>query len=127
MATGAVVSCYWVVMSMSDLLSTIKSPKHRLAWLVAMAVDTVQIVALPLFAEGALSPLDTALDVLAAAALIKLIGWHWAFLPTFCVELIPGLDLFPTWTAAVFFVTRQRLRSDEPEIIPPDSSSVRRA
>lgn len=112
---------------MSDLLSTIKSPKHRLAWLLAMAVDATQIVALPLFAEGALSPLDTALDVLAAAALIKLLGWHWAFVPTFFAELVPALDLFPTWTAAVFYVTRQRIHSDQPEIIPPGSSPARRA
>lgn len=108
-------------------MSDNKSVQYRLAWLVAMAVDAVQIVGLPLFAEGALSPLDTALDLAAAAALVKLLGWHWAFLPTFFAELVPGLDLFPTWTAAVFFVTRHRLRSNEPEIIPPDSSFVRRA
>jgi hypothetical protein len=35
-----------------------------------------------------------------------LIGWHWAFLPTFVSELIPLWDLVPTWTAAVFFATR---------------------
>ncbi|HKA37626.1 MAG TPA: hypothetical protein VKH43_12455 [Thermoanaerobaculia bacterium] len=36
-----------------------------------------------------------------------MIGWHWAFLPSFFVELVPGLDLVPTWTAAVFYATRQ--------------------
>lgn len=37
--------------------------------------------------------------------LIKLLGFHWAFLPTLAVEAIPGLDLAPTWTAAVLLVT----------------------
>jgi len=117
---------------MSDLPSTISSSKQRLAWLVAVAVDAVQIVAMPLFGEGALSPLDTVLDIAAAGALVKLLGWHWAFVPSFFVELVPGLDLFPTWTAAVFYVTRQdrpyaKVTSQhtppgEPEIIPPDAS-----
>jgi hypothetical protein len=119
-------------MQVSDLPSTISSSKQRLAWLVAMAVDAVQIVALPLFAEGGLSPLDTVLDILAATALVKLLGWHWAFAPAFLVELVPGLDLFPTWTAAVFYVTRQRpfanvtqqrVPPGQPEIIPPDAGT----
>ena len=51
--------------------------------------------------------------------IIWLLGWHWAFLPTLLAELVPGFDLLPTWTAAVFYVTRQRVRSEEPEILPP--------
>jgi len=37
-------------------------------------------------------------------------------------EVIPGLDMFPTWTAAVFFVTRSQapLSPVEPEILPPE-------
>jgi hypothetical protein len=41
--------------------------------------------------------------------MIRLLGWHWAFLPSAAAELIPGADLFPTWTAAVWFVTRQKV------------------
>ena len=37
-----------------------------------------------------------------------LVGWHFAFLPTFVAELVPGVDLIPTWTAAVWLVTRRR-------------------
>ncbi len=84
-----------------------------------MAADAIQIGALPLFAVGGLSPADVLLDLSVAAILIRLLGWHWAFLPTLLAELVPGLDLFPTWTAAVFYVTRQRVRSEEPEILPP--------
>lgn len=114
-------------MWISDFLKTIKSPKHRLAWLIAVAADALQIVALPLFAEGVLSPLDTLLDLGVAVALIRLLGWHWAFLPTLAAELVPALDLFPTWTAAVFYVTRQQARSQEPEILPPGPAPASRS
>jgi hypothetical protein len=79
----------------------------RAARYLAMAADVVQIAVFPLFAGGALSPWNDALDVAVAAVLTKLVGWHWAFLPSFVAELVPGLDLVPTWTAAVFFVTRR--------------------
>jgi hypothetical protein len=109
-----------------DFLKSAKSPEHRLAWLVAIAADSIQLVALPLFAAGGWSPVDVLLDAVAAVILIRLLGWHWAFLPTLAAELVPGLDLFPTWTAAVFFVTRQQVHSGEPEILPPGPAPARR-
>jgi hypothetical protein len=57
-------------------------------------------------AAGAASPVNDALDVAVGAILIRLLGWHWAFLPAFLAELVPGVDLVPTWTAAVFLATR---------------------
>jgi hypothetical protein len=113
-------------MRMFDFLKSIKSPEHRMAWLVAIAVDAIQVGALPLFAAGGLSPADGLLDAVAAIVLIQLLGWHWAFLPTLAAELVPGLDLFPTWTAAVLFVTRQQVHSGEPEILPPGPAPARR-
>jgi hypothetical protein len=120
-------------------LKSIKSPEQRKAWFVAILADAIQLVGMPLFVEGGFSPLDTALDVIVGGILIKLLGWHWAFLPTFAAELVPGLDLFPTWTAAVFFATRQlnaapepevidrdRKRSTEPEILDPGPAPARR-
>ncbi len=62
----------------------------------------------PLFAPGIASPWNNALDLLVALAMIWLVGWHWAFLPSFFAEMVPGLDLVPTWTAAVFFATRAK-------------------
>jgi hypothetical protein len=106
-------------MAMLDYFRTLKAPEHRLAWLVALAVDGLQIAAVPFFAAGGISPADTVLDILAAAILIRLLGFHWAFLPSLLVELMPGFDLFPTWTAAVFYVTRQQIHPEEPEILPP--------
>ena len=105
-------------MAMLDYFRTLKTPEHRMAWLVALTVDGLQIAALPFFAAGGVSPADTVLDILAAGILIRLLGFHWAFLPSLLVELMPGFDLFPTWTAAVFFVTRQQVHQGEPEILP---------
>ena len=79
-------------MRVLDFLKGIKSPKLRLAWLVAIAADAIQIVALPLFVPGGLSPLDVVLDAAAAVVLIELLGWHWAFLPTLAAELVPAQE-----------------------------------
>src|SRR5215472_12476746 len=106
-------------MRIKDFWKTLKTPEQRLAWMVALAADAVQIAVFPMFAEGALSPADTVLDVLVAALLIRLLGWHWAFLPTLAAEMLPGFDLFPTWTTAVYFVTRQQVATGVPEILPP--------
>jgi hypothetical protein len=88
----------------------VKPSSVKAARIIAIAADVAQIVVFPFFVGGAASPWDDALDLLVAAAMIRLVGWHWAFLPTFFAELIPGLDLVPTWTAAVFFVTRGKPR-----------------
>jgi hypothetical protein len=106
-------------MSFMDYIKFLKSPELRLAWAIAMAADAIQIAGLPLFVEGAISPADSLLDLVVAFLLIRLVGWHWAFLPTLAAELLPGVDLFPTWTAAVWYVTRQQIRAGEPEILPP--------
>jgi hypothetical protein len=110
----------------SNLLRAVKSPEHRLALLTAMIGDAIQIFALPLFAEGGISPADTLLDAVMAVILIRLMGWHWAFLPTLVAELTPGFDLFPTWTAAVLYVTLQSSSSGEVEILPPGPAPARR-
>jgi hypothetical protein len=106
-------------MSVWEYFKSLRSREQRLAWAVAIGADALQIVAFPLFAEGGASPADWLLDLFVAFILTRLLGWHWAFLPSLAAELIPGLDLFPTWTAAVWFVTRQQVQSTEPEILPP--------
>ena len=91
----------------SDTSAVEASNRVRAARALAIAADVVQIAVFPIFAPGGLSPWNDALDLLVAVALTRLIGWHWAFLPSFAAELVPGLDLVPTWTAAVFFATRK--------------------
>jgi hypothetical protein len=88
--------------------STPATSRVWLARVLAVAADAVQIVFLPLFGEGFASPLNDALDLLVGFTLIGLVGWHWAFLPSFAAELVPGLDIFPSWTTAVWFATRGR-------------------
>jgi hypothetical protein len=107
-----------------DFLRSMKSPEERLAWLIALGADAVQLAVLPLFVEGALSPVDTILDAVVAVTLVRLLGWHWAFLPTLLIEALPGADLFPTWTAAVYFVTRQMHAPGEPVILPPEGKKI---
>jgi hypothetical protein len=51
-------------------------------------------------------PINQAIDVATAIAMTWLVGWHWAFLPTFVVEVLPLVDLVPTWTIAVMVATR---------------------
>ena len=86
--------------------------RHLTALAIAFAADAVQIGLLPLFMEGAAAPWNDALDIAVGAMLLALLGWHVAFLPAFLGELVPFLNLFPTWTAAVLFVmTRKRSTS----------------
>ena len=91
---------------------------------MAVLADVTQIVLFPLFAGGAASPWNDALDLAIGAALTAMIGWHWAFLPSFFAELVPGLDLVPTWTAAVFFATRPGARPTSPVERRPDAIDV---
>jgi hypothetical protein len=123
-------------MSFLNYFKSLK-PEQRLAWFIAVAADALQIGAFPLFAEGALSPADSLLDLVVGFLMVRLLGWHFAFLPSFAAKLIPGADLFPTWTTAVWFVTRKQITahntdsqtdnftahptdvSVEPEILPP--------
>ena len=74
---------------------------------LAIIADALQIIVLPLFVEGALSPADDVLDLAVAAVLVRLLGWHWEFLPAFAAELVPGVDLVPFWTLAVANVYRK--------------------
>jgi hypothetical protein len=92
----------------SDVVPVTPHPRRRLALVIAIAADALQVVLLPLFAAVVPAVVDDAIDIVVAIVMIRLLGWHWAFLPSFLAELIPGVGLLPTWTAAVWFVTRKR-------------------
>jgi hypothetical protein len=94
------------------------SNPRRTALTVAIIADALQIVFFPMFVEGAMSPIDDLLDIVVAWLLIRLLGWHWAFLPSFAAKVIPGVDLVPTWTMAVLVATREG-RHHQPRIEPP--------
>jgi hypothetical protein len=76
----------------------------RLAFAVAVATDVLQ------FALGPLGwvLIDEVLDVIAAAVIWKLLGFHPLLLPTFVLEAVPIADLLPTWTGCVALVVSMR-------------------
>jgi hypothetical protein len=93
---------------MSDELSSLSTrSRFRAGLILAMAADALQLLVFPAFAEGALSPADDVLDVVVGIILVRLLGWHWEFLPSFAAKLIPGADLVPFWTLAVANVYRK--------------------
>ena len=91
---------------------------------LAVLVDLSQLALLP----AELTPLNNAVDVGAALTMVGLVGWHWAFLPTFLAELVPFVDLVPTWTVAVLVATRGRMAPTPPVVTvepPPAEAPVR--
>jgi len=88
------------------------SARVRAAWVVAIVVDAIQLGTSPMELAGPLAWLiETGADLVTAIVMIWLLGLHWAFLPSFITKVIPMVDLAPTWTAAVFFVTRARRKA----------------
>jgi hypothetical protein len=97
----------------------LSSRRVKLAFATAIIADICQLpVNLSFFSWGLatlggtvpLEAIDTGIDVITALIVNRLIGFHWALLPTFAIELVPGLDAAPTWTACVAFVTMRRRR-----------------
>ena len=82
-------------------------PRLRIAMIVAIVADILQIAVFPSILEGAAFPPDDILDVCVGGLLTWLLGWHWEFLPSFAAKLIPGVDLVPLWTLAVANVYRK--------------------
>ena len=96
---------------MTDESSPISSIAHfRIAMILAVLADALQLIFLPIFVEGAESPADDALDLGVGVALVCLLGWHWEFLPSALAKLVPGVDLAPFWTIAVANVYRKSKR-----------------
>ena len=93
------------------LPATRLSRRRKLAALtIAGLVDVLQVAFFPLFMEGAASPLDLIVDLVTAVLLTVILGFRWRMAMGLAAELIPGLDLFPTWTALVL-----SLPGEEPE------------
>lgn len=86
--------------------SEVSPLRLKIAWVVAVGTDALQVFFFPAVVAGVFSPPEVILDFVAMALLWALVGWHWAFLPSIVVELIPGLDLVPTWTIALAIASR---------------------
>jgi hypothetical protein len=78
----------------------------RTAYGIAVVTDALQFVLGPM---GWLVA-DQVLDVVAAVATWRLLGFHPLLLPTFALELVPLADMLPTWTGCVALVIALRKR-----------------
>jgi len=106
-------------MTETAIVKKVRPDHRRLAYIIAIAADVVQFAFLPLFAFIIPSAVDDVIDVIVGIVMIRLLGWHPAFLPTLVAELVPGLNLLPTWTAAVWFVTRKAKRAEVISVSDP--------
>jgi hypothetical protein len=100
-----------------DSITISPGTRFRVALMLAVVADVLQVIFLPLFVEGVESPADDVLDLGVGAALVYLLGWHWEFLPSFLGKLAPGVDLVPFWTLAVANVYRKSKRA----LVPAES------
>ena len=94
----------------NDSIKLLPGTRFRVALMVAMAADALQLMVFPFFIEGAESPADDVLDCGVAGLMMWLLGWHWEFLPSVLAKLVPGVDLVPFWTLAVANVYRKAKR-----------------
>jgi len=106
-----------------DMKTTVKLTPLRIigAFAVAIAADLVQLplTGVAMSGVGAVPAegMDAAVDVAAALITNFLLGFHWALLPTFMIELIPGVDVLPTWTACVAFVIWRRHKAEKENVV----------
>jgi len=82
----------------------------RSAYAIAIATDVLQIALGPLGWVGT----DEVLDIAAMILTTRLIGFHPLLLPTFAVELVPFIDMLPTWTACVALVVAMKKKQGPP-------------
>lgn len=104
---------------LTGILNRLKGPiltrqRVRIAYIVAIVTDLLQLVLGPLGWAGA----DEVLDVVAGAAMWRLLGFHPLLLPTFMLEFLPVTDMLPTWTACVALVVSSR-KAKQDDVPPP--------
>jgi hypothetical protein len=113
----------------NDLTAPMDKPKLTktriiLAFGIAIIADLIQLPITAVEATGMFSMpgelADLLVDCVVMAATTALLGFHWALLPTLVVEVIPGLDLLPTWTGCVAYVVwrRKKEQSRPPPLRP---------
>jgi hypothetical protein len=79
----------------------VSARKKRIALGVAAISDIAQWAFFPVTVEGGLSPVEIAIDAATAFIILLIVGFQWRLAFALVAELVPGLDLFPTWTAVV--------------------------
>ena len=91
---------------MSKLFRTPTLTRRRiqLAYVVAILSDALQLGLGPL----GWAFLDEMIDVAAMILTSWLLGFHMLLVPTFLFELIPIVDMLPTWTGCVALLVSLR-------------------
>ena len=74
----------------NNSIKLLPGPRFRVALMVAMLADALQLIVFPFFIEGAESPADDVLDCGVAGVMMWLLGWHWEFLPSVLAKLVPA-------------------------------------
>ena len=109
---------------MNSLLRTPVLTRRRV-WLalgIAAVADVMQALLVTLGPVGWAA--GEGIDVVVMILLTYLLGFHPLFLPTFIAELIPGVDLLPTWTACVAIVIALRRKQQQvPSPAPPPAGA----
>jgi len=95
---------------------TLTRPRIALAFAAAIIADIVPWVLGPF---GILW-LDEIVDVIAMVVTSAAIGFHPLLLPTFVLEIVPFVDMLPTWTGCVAALVALR-RSRSPGSLDPGS------
>jgi hypothetical protein len=75
-------------------------PRIVLAVVVAVVVDALQIPLFPL----TWTFFDEVLDLITMGVMVWALGFNLLLLPTFILELLPGIEVLPTWTGCVITV-----------------------
>jgi hypothetical protein len=79
---------------------TVLTPRRKkIALAICAVADAVQLGLFPVFSPGGLSIPDDALDLTVAVILVVTVGWSWRLMLALAMELVPGVALFPSWTA----------------------------
>lgn len=85
----------------------------------ALLADALQLALGPL----SLTFLDEIVDVAVMILMVRLVGFHPLLLPTFALELLPLVDLLPTWTGCVMAVIALRRMGPRATTQPPSPSA----
>jgi hypothetical protein len=89
--------------------SPLSKTRLRAAWIIAIAVDAIQLATAPVeFGGPPAWIIEGVGDLVTMALLWAIVGFHWALLPSFVTKLLPLVDIAPTWTLAVYLATRGR-------------------
>ena len=96
--------------------------RAALAMLLAAGLDAAQVAMGPLGWAFA----DELLDVLGLIAFSVMVGFHPLLLPTFVIEIIPVVDMLPTWTACVgaVLLLRGRAKNESSSVATPKEAEA---